>query len=296
MIFAIKPFEIHDGEGIRTTVFLKGCPLRCMWCHNPESLSFEREIMYSASECINCGKCTALCDANIIVEGRHVFMRDKCTLCGKCEKVCPREAFSVQGRDASVSEITERVLEDKMFLVGSGGGVTLSGGECLAQADFSRELLIAFKNAGLNTAVDTSGYATREAIDKILPYTDTFLYDIKAIDEEVHKKCTGRSNKTILENLRYIDSCSKAIEIRVPYVPGYNDKEMDKIADFVRTLKNVRAVKILPYHSYAEEKYIALGMESAPSIRAPREEEIRDASSKFLFLKDKRGDRNDREN
>ena len=284
MIFAIKPFEIHDGDGIRTTVFLKGCPLRCKWCHNPESLSFEREIMYDEGACQSCGKCSEICDANVIIEGKHVFLRDKCTLCGKCESVCPAESFKIEGYEATVDEIVERVLEDKMFLIGSGGGVTISGGECLSQADFTRDLLAAFKNAGLNTAVDTSGYARREAIDKVIPFTDTFLYDIKAIDDGVHVKCTGRFNKMILDNLLYIDSLGKDIEIRIPYVPGYNDGEIGKIADFVRTLKHVKAVKILPYHNFADAKYSSLGIPDTLPTRLPTIEEIEVAESKFAFI------------
>ena len=284
MIFAIKPFEIHDGDGIRTTVFLKGCPLRCKWCHNPESLSFDKEIMYDGSACQSCGRCSEICGANVMIDGKHAFLRDKCTLCGKCESVCPAESFKIEGREATVDEIVERVLEDKMFLVGSGGGVTISGGECLSQADFTRDLLIAFKNAGLNTAVDTSGYAPREAIDKILPYTDTFLYDIKAIDEDVHVKCTGRSNKVILDNLIYIDSQAKDIEVRVPYVPDFNDGEIEKIADFVRTLEHVKAVKILPYHNYADAKYRSLGIPDTLPLRLPTSEEIKLAESKFAFI------------
>ena len=284
MIFAIKPFEIHDGDGIRTTIFFKGCPLRCKWCHNPESLTFDREIFFDSTGCVDCLRCTQICEANTVVDGKHVFVREKCTHCGKCEKICPKGLFSVQGMDLSVMDVVKRVMEEKIFMVGSGGGVTVSGGECLSQADFCAELLAEFKKQGINTAVDTCGFATREAINKVIPYTDTFLYDLKAIDEEVHIKCTGRSNRIILENLRYIDSLGCSIEIRVPYVPDFNDGEMDMIAAFVRTLKNVKLVKVLPYHSYAAKKYASLGMDITLPCKLPTSEEIAFAQSKFYQI------------
>ena len=285
MIFAIKPFEIHDGDGIRTTVFFKGCPLSCKWCHNPESLSFRKEIFYETDRCAHCLKCTSVCSANTVFDGKHVFLRESCNLCGDCESVCPNNVFEIQGRDMSVREIVDKVLEDRIFLVGSGGGVTLSGGECLAQPDMAIELLQAFKAEGINTAVDTCGYVPREVIERVIPYTDTFLYDIKAIDEDVHVRCTGRSNRLILDNLLYIDSQGVPIEIRIPFVPGYNDGEIDKIADFVRGLRHVRAVKILPYHDYADTKYKALGMEDTLPEVLPCDEEIALCESKFDFLK-----------
>lgn len=285
MIFAIKPFEIHDGDGIRTTIFFKGCSLKCKWCHNPESISFEKEMFFDSNLCINCLKCTKICDANTVCDGKHIFLREKCTLCGECVDVCSKNAFEIQGMDITVKEIADRVLEDKIFMVGSGGGVTLSGGECLCQPDFCLELLKAFKKEGLNTAVDTCGFVSKEVIDKVLPYTDTFLYDIKAIDEDVHIKCTGHSNRQILENIKYIDSCGKAIEVRIPYVPDYNDDQIDKIAEFLKPFKNVKAVKVLPYHNYAESKYQSLGMENTLPKRLPTNEEIQIAQNKFSYIK-----------
>lgn len=284
MIFAIKPFEIHDGDGIRTTVFFKGCPLKCEWCHNPESLSFEKEIFFDYNHCDNCLKCISLCDANIVKDGKHIFIRENCTFCGKCEDVCPNDVFEIQGMDTTVKEIVTKVLEDKIFMIGSGGGVTLSGGECLCQPDFCAELLKTLKKEGINTAVDTCGFVPKEAIDKVMPYTDTFLYDIKAIDEDIHIKCTGQSNKVILENIKYINSCGKAIEVRIPYVPGFNDNQIDKIAEFLKPLKNVKVVKVLPYHNYAESKYMALNMEDTLPEILPTNEEIKIAQKKFEFL------------
>lgn len=258
MIFAIKPFEIHDGDGIRTTVFFKGCPLRCKWCHNPESFSFEKEVLFDKEACLNCGKCEDLCGANVSLNGKHIFLRENCILCGKCEDICPNNAFEISGKTLDAKEIAKELLKDKMFMQGSGGGVTFSGGEPLSQVDFCVETARILKSESINIAIDTSGYVSREAIDKIIPFTDTFLFDIKAIDEDVHIACTGVSNRQILENIKYVDSLGIPMEIRYPYVPTMNDSQAEKIALFVKKLKNVKALRVLPYHSYAERKYFCL--------------------------------------
>ncbi len=261
MIFAIKPFEIHDGDGIRTTVFFKGCPLRCKWCHNPESFTFVREIMYDSERCAHCLACVKLCGANLSdAQGKHVFLRKHCDACGKCEEVCPSDAFTLVGRKMTAREIADEILKDEMFLKASGGGVTFSGGEPLMQAELCVETAKLLKAKGVNIAVDTSGYVKREHLDAIIPYTDTFLFDIKAIDEAVHLACTGVSNRLILENIRYADACSVPMEIRYPYVPTMNDGEAEAIGRFVSMLKNVKLLRILPYHSYAQNKYTCLGM------------------------------------
>ena len=261
-IFAIKRFAIHDGDGIRTTVFFKGCPLQCIWCHNPEGISFEIQEAFYSHKCVACGECK-----------KKQFTAENCL----------GEARIVYGKEVTVKDLLPILLEDKDFYETSGGGVTLSGGECLIQADFCAEFLKALKKEGINTAVDTCGFVSKEAIDKVLPYTDTFLYDIKAIDEDVHIKCTGQSNKIILENLKHIDSLGKKIEIRIPYVPEYNSDQIEKIAGVLRILKNIKAVKVLPYHNYAGSKYSALNMENTLPKILPTEEEIKNAE-KMLVL------------
>lgn len=283
VISDIKRFAVHDGDGIRTTVFFKGCSLKCIWCHNPEGISFKPELAYYENKCIGCGECVSVCPnkAHIMTDEGHLFCRDLCVACGRCADECLGSALAFYGKEVTVEELLPILLEDKDFYDTSGGGVTLSGGECLCQADFCAELLKTLKEKGINTAVDTCGFVHKEAIDKVTPYTDTFLYDIKALDEDVHIKCTGHSNKQILENIKYIDSCGKAIEVRIPYVPGFNDNQIDKIAEFLKPMKNIKAVKVLPYHNYAGSKYSALNMENTLPRLLPSSEEIKFALDKF---------------
>ena len=239
IISDIKRFAVHDGDGIRTTVFFKGCPLKCVWCHNPESISFKPQIAFYKNKCIGCGACK-----------KEDFTPEDCL----------GDAKILYGKEVTVEELLPLLLEDRDFYESSGGGVTLSGGECLCQADFCAELLKRLKENGIHTAVDTCGFVSKEVLDMVVPYTDIFLYDLKAYDEEVHMKCTGQSNKIILENLKYIDGFDKRIEVRIPLVPGFNDGEIEQIATLLSELKSLKCVKLLPYHDYAEDKYAALGM------------------------------------
>ena len=275
-VFEIKRFAVHDGDGIRTTVFLKGCPLRCVWCHNPEGLGVKPQLAYYSNKCLSCGECITVCPAGAhsIADGIHQFDRARCLACGKCAEVCLGDALTLYGRDMTADELLPRLLEDRDFYKNSGGGVTLSGGECLTHADFCAELLRRLQSEGIRTAVDTCGDVPKEAIDRVIPYTDIFLYDLKAVDEEVHKHCTGRSNRRILENLQYIDACGRDIEIRIPYVPGYNDGEINAMTTLLRELTHLKKVRLLAYHNYAGSKYASLEMSSTLPDRLPTEEEL----------------------
>ena len=275
-VLDIKHFAIHDGEGIRTTVFLKGCPLKCVWCHNPEGIGAEAWIGYVSKRCMNCGECTQLCKANSMIRCIHQFDRGRCNACGKCVRICPGGAFTLYGNMMTSEEVFQEIASDREFYENSGGGMTISGGECLVQHRFCRELLYMCRQQGINTAIDTCGYVSREAIDAVCPYTDIFLYDIKAYDEDVHIRCTGKSNKRILQNLKYIATRNIPVEVRIPLVPGYNDEQIKKIAIFLKDIKNITAVKLLPYHRIAGSKYEAVGMintmpEVMPTIKQMEE-------------------------
>ncbi len=282
----IKKFAVHDGDGLRTTVFFKGCPLKCIWCHNPEGISPLAQTAYFAGKCINCGGCAKICDANSIEDLKHIYKRSLCTNCARCESVCPSGSFRVYAREYSIREIFDIIMEDKDFYDVSNGGVTLSGGECLLQSEFCTELLKMCCEHGINTAVDTCGYVPEAALESVHPYTDTFLYDIKAIDEDVHIKCTGHSNRLILDNLMYLNSTGKKTEIRYPFVPGLNSNQAEKIADFLKDLKSITGVKILPFHNLSNSRYLALGMEdTVPDIPIPTAEELK----KVYTIFEKRG-------
>lgn len=284
-ILSFKRFEIHDGDGIRTTLFFKGCPLRCKWCHNPESLSHKKEKMYDAKLCVDCMRCTKLCNANVIENNKHIFIRENCTFCGRCEGICPQSAFETAGLDLSPEEIAAELLKDEVFMKNSGGGVTFSGGEPLMQAELCAQIAMRLKKRSINIAVDTSAAVSRAAIDTVLPYVDTFLFDIKAINEDVHIHCTGSSNKTILDNILYVDSVGKQIEIRYPYVPTMNDQEWEGICKFVKTLKHVKIMRILPYHNYADRKYQCLGLSyPLPNIPVPSLEEVSSIADKMKHV------------
>ena len=262
LICDIKRFAVHDGDGIRTTLFFKGCPLKCVWCHNPESISPKPQLAYYTHKCIECGECVKVCKqrAHIYQEKKHIFNPELCIGCGKCEDVCLGNALKLYGKEYTLEQLLPILLEDREFYESSGGGVTISGGECLLQVEFCTELLQELKKEGIHTAVDTCGFVPREALEKVIPYVDVFLYDMKAVDEDVHMRCTGQSNVRILENLKYIDSCNKRIEIRIPYVPEYNSNQRGKMIDFIKELRNITKVEVLAYHNYAGSKYDALFM------------------------------------
>lgn len=261
MITDIKRFAVHDGDGIRTTVFFKGCSLRCAWCHNPETIFPKCELAFYEHKCTLCGKCAVVCPNHAIVEGRHIFLREQCRLVSTCTKVCPNDALTIYGKEMEISEICQVLLKDKEFYENSGGGITLSGGECLLQPEACRAILENMKRNGVSTAVDTAGNVLRENIDAVIGLTDVFLYDVKHIDSQKHRVGTGSGNELILSNLKYISDKGGTIEIRIPIIPDFNDdmETMEKIGLLLQDLKGITKVRLLPYHNYAQSKYDALG-------------------------------------
>ena len=264
-IFDIKRFAVHDGPGIRTTVFFKGCPLRCMWCHNPESMRIQRQIVFFENKCIGCSECFKRCPNGAVEatpEGRKYY-KSKCTLCGTCVEYCYAEATVMQGKIATVDEVVDEVKKDIPFYENSNGGVTLSGGEPTMQPEFCIAVLEASKKANMHTALDTSGYTKTEALKEILKYVDLVLYDIKLMDPQEHKKYTGVSNEIIISNLMEIDSLEIPIEIRIPTIPGINDTEdnLSEVCKLVNRVKSIERIRLLPYHRLGEGKYSRLEME-----------------------------------
>lgn len=259
-IFDIQRFSIYDGPGIRTNVFFKGCNLRCLWCHNPESQKAEKQLLFYKDKCIGCGACTEICNKT------HT---DECTACGRCADVCHNAARKISGRLCDSDEIVAEVMRDKEFYKTSGGGVTLSGGEPMLQPDFAAEILKKCKEHNIHTAVETAGNVKWDCFQKVLPYTDLVLFDIKCMNEKKHAEYTGASNKLILENAERIKNSGVKILFRTPVIPDYNDTEIKAIADFCKPFD----YEILAYHKTGCGKYNALGLDYALSaVEAPSKE------------------------
>jgi pyruvate formate lyase activating enzyme len=291
--YDIQGFSVHDGPGIRLTLFLKGCPLRCLWCHSPESQAFPTQLNRMEVKCTGtetCGRCLPACPTGAVKPGRKKKAlagegeitlvrvdRTLCNDCGKCAEVCPSKALYLCGTDLSVDEAMEKVRRDKPFYDSSGGGVTVSGGECLCQPDFLLALLTACKAEGIHTAVDTTGYADWSVIERILPYTDLFLYDLKHMDSAKHARGTGVPNERILENARKIAAAGGKMQIRIPVIPMYNDstEDFDAAGRFISDLgAAVEMTQLLPYHSLGAIKWERLDREGPRVEAAPPTDQL----------------------
>lgn len=275
LVFNIQRFSVNDGPGVRTIVFLNGCPLRCKWCCNPESQQLKPVVMFKAQNCVGCGNCEVVCptgasDLNFPGKIDH----SKCIACGKCVDVCYHRALEMSGKEMTVEELMIELYQDRVVYRRSEGGITVSGGEAFVQHEFLLELLKTCKSLGWHTAIETTGYASQEVIAEILPYLDLVMMDIKHIDPEVHKKFTGLRNDKILENALFIAQHAKKMIIRVPVIPGFNADPavIAGIAKFTTYLDNVKELHLLPYHDLGSNKYAMMGKDyEMAGVQKPEE-------------------------
>jgi pyruvate formate lyase activating enzyme len=273
VIFNIQRFSVHDGPGIRSTVFFKGCSLHCFWCHNPEGLKLKPEVQFDVRKCIFCGDCIAICKntAHINKDNQHIYQREKCVICGECIDSCFSGALEIIGKTVKVDEIMKDILQDRSYYQSSGGGVTLSGGEPVIQKEFALEILKRCKNENINTALETSGNYKWDELSCLLEYTDIIMMDLKIMDPEKHQKNTGVRNDKILQNAKTLASTDKPLIFRTPVIPTINDseEEITEICKFVKSLIEIRKnngngqyikYELLPFHKLASDKYATLGI------------------------------------
>lgn len=294
IIFNIQRFCLHDGPGIRTTVFLKGCSMSCFWCHNPEGQEPQPELRFVAERCIHCGQCVVACPnhAHEMRNGAHLFLRERCDLSGRCVETCYSGALQLEGQSMTVDQVLAEVLVDKPFYNASGGGVTLSGGEPALSQDFARAILERCKSNGLHTAIETCGEVPWPSLEALLPFTDLFMMDLKLFSTDKHRRITSHSNDRILANARQLALTEKPLIFRTPVVPAVNDteEEISEIAAFVRDLIEMRKERhaitngtagiryeLLSFHKMAADKYAGLGKEyKAAAITPPTRERMND--------------------
>lgn len=277
-VFNIQRFSLHDGPGIRTTFFLAGCSLRCLWCHNPEGLQRRVSLQYDESQCIQCRLCEKVCLNNVhVFHGtEHIVDFSQCSLCEECINSCPSNALQKSGKEYTVEELVQIGLRDIPYYR-QNGGITFSGGEPLLQASFVAETADLCKQQGVNTiAIDTAGNVDWKAFEAVLPFVDYVLYDVKAASEKIHRKATGFSNRRILDNLQRLDSCGKKIFIRIPLIPTINDdqKEIEAIARLTAELRTLEEIRIVPYHIFGREKYKTIGLSEPALFPIPDKQKI----------------------
>ena len=284
-VAAIRRLTIHDGPGVRDTVFVKGCPLHCVWCHNPECISARPQLLFHTNLCKNCGTCVRACPYGVhsVDPEEHHLTRENCRLCGECVKACYFNALEICGEKMSAEEVYSKVIRDRDFYAPEGG-VTLSGGEPALYPDFASDLFEKLKQTGIHTALDTCGAVDFGHYRKILPQTDLVLFDLKGMDPERHRKHTGMDNRLIHENLHKISDFGTAVEIRMPIVPGYNDfrDDIERTGRLLAGIGTLVRVRLLPYHAMAGNKYAAAGIpDTMPDVETPDTERLREIADRL---------------
>lgn len=265
LVFDIQRGALHDGPGIRTVVFLKGCPLNCQWCHNPEARSFESQLFWYSDRCVHCGACAGACqyDVHIYENGVHRVDFDRCILSAECIQVCQHDALKIIGAETSILEVLREVLSDQAYYDNSGGGITLSGGEPMSHPEFVVELLSQCKQLGVHTCIQTAGSVSRERYERVLPLVDHFLFDFKLSNPKDHKRFTGVTNELILDNLDYLYHSGATITLRCPIIPGINDtnEHFTAIHELSLAYPNLAGIELLPYHDMGKSKAKSIGLE-----------------------------------
>ena len=261
IVFDIQKFCINDGPGVRTTVFLKGCQMRCLWCHNPESMSQRKQLSFNADKCLNCRACAQVCAHHRFVDGIHQIDFAACDGCGKCVEVCPAQALKIYGEEVTAEQIVQEVLKDKIYFAKTGGGITLSGGEALHQFTFALELARLSKQAGLHVCLETNGASKGEHYQQIAPFVDCFLVDYKATGDKLHKTLTGVSRRLVDQNMKLLHQLGCPVILRCPLIPGYNLslEHFQAIGEMVERFDNILHVEILPYHNFGARKAREIG-------------------------------------
>jgi len=270
----ISKCSLHDGPGVRTVIYLKGCDLRCRWCHNPETISFKKQILFSESKCIGCGRCVEICPTHHKVSGNSlIFLRDGCKGCGKCAEKCPALALSVCGDVREASEVFEDIKKDVHYYTASGGGVTFSGGECLLHPEFVREVAGLCKENGIHTAIESAMHVPFKNVEAVLPLIDLFYVDLKIPSPEKHLEYTGRDNALIIDNIRRLSYLSDNVILRIPVIPGVNDSDNDTrgFAEIIKSFgSGIKSVELLKYNNLAEGKYLASGQSYVSFADSPQ--------------------------
>lgn len=283
LIFNIQRFSLHDGPGIRTTIFLKGCPLKCLWCHNPEGINQSKELLYKSFSCMHCGRCIEICPNSVfsLTENQLFINRNDCDLCGICIEKCPTKSIEICGIPISVSELINEVMTDKEFYLSSKGGITISGGEPMMQFTFLKQLIIELKKYNIHVCLDTSGYAKRDKFREILDLIDMVLFDVKILDNERHKRLTGVSNELILNNMKECLNYDIDIIIRTPIIIGYNFIDIEnELREHLKYLMEMgfKNFELIPYHSFGEQKYKMLGKPYRIKIDSSKSDIIRETA------------------